>query len=73
MTRDPEGAHDRLYRRWMTREGLDVIGPTLAAAEDVTIAVTPRRCLAWDIESGLYQPLRDVGIPLDKPEQSFLY
>jgi PPOX class probable F420-dependent enzyme len=64
--------NDRLYRRWMTDEGLDVIAPVLAADEDVTIAITPRRWLAWDIESGFYEPLRDAGIPLDRPERWFL-
>jgi PPOX class probable F420-dependent enzyme len=64
--------NDRLYRRWMTQEGLDVIGPILAAAEDVTIAITPRRWLAWDIEPGFYQPLREAGIPLETPERWFL-
>lgn len=64
--------NDRLYRLWMTQEGLDVVGRALAEVEDVTIAVTPRRWLAWDIESGFYAPLREAGIPLDEPERWFL-
>jgi PPOX class probable F420-dependent enzyme len=62
----------RLYRLWMTDDGLDVIGSILAEDEDVTIVVTPRRWLTWDIETGFYQPLRDAGIPLDEPQRWFL-
>jgi PPOX class probable F420-dependent enzyme len=64
--------NDRLYRLWMTDDGLDVIGAVLAEDEDVTIAVTPQRWLAWDIETGFYQPLRDAGICLDEPQRWFL-
>jgi PPOX class probable F420-dependent enzyme len=64
--------NDRLYRRWMTDDGLDVIGSILAEDEDVTIAVTPQRWLTWDIETGFYQQLRDTGIPLDEPQRWFL-
>jgi PPOX class probable F420-dependent enzyme len=65
--------NDQLYRRWMTADGLAVIGRILADEEDVTISVTPRRWLAWDIESGFLQPLREAGIPLDEPERWFLH
>jgi PPOX class probable F420-dependent enzyme len=64
--------NDRLYRLWMTDDGLHVIGSILAEDEDVTIAVTPQRWLTWDIETGFYQPLRDAGIPLDEPQRWFL-
>jgi PPOX class probable F420-dependent enzyme len=64
--------NDRLYRLWMTDDGLDVIGAILAETEDVTIAVTPQRWLAWDIEAGFYQHLRDAGLSLDEPQRWFL-
>ena len=64
--------NQRLYGRWMTPDGLDVIGGILAEDEDVTIVVTPRRWLSWDIESGFYQPLRELGISLDQPDRWFL-
>jgi PPOX class probable F420-dependent enzyme len=64
--------NDRLYRRWMTDDGLAVIGSILAEDEDVTIAVTPQRWLTWDMETGFYQPLRDAGVPLDPPQRWFL-
>jgi PPOX class probable F420-dependent enzyme len=70
-----ERAHEMnqaLYRLWMTEDGVDVIGRLLAEDDDVTIAVTPRRWLTWDIESGFYAPLRAAGIPLDEPERWFL-
>jgi PPOX class probable F420-dependent enzyme len=63
--------NDRLYRLWMTVDGVDVIGSILADDEDVTIVVTPRRWLTWDIETGLYEPLRDAGIPVDEPRRWF--
>jgi PPOX class probable F420-dependent enzyme len=63
--------NDSLYRLWMTDDGLDLIGPILAGEEDVTIAVNPQRWLTWDIETGLYQPLRDAGVPLDEPQRWF--
>jgi PPOX class probable F420-dependent enzyme len=64
--------NQRLYRRWMTPHGLDVVGRILAEDEDVTIVVTPQRWLSWDIESGFYQPLRELGIALDEPDRLFL-
>jgi PPOX class probable F420-dependent enzyme len=63
--------NDQLYRQWMTDDGLRVVGRLLAEEEDVTIAVTPRRWLTWDGESGFYAPLRAAGIPLDQPERWF--
>jgi PPOX class probable F420-dependent enzyme len=64
--------NQRLYRQWMTEDGVDVIGSILADEEDVTIVVTPRRWLSWDVESGFYEPLRAIGIPLDEPQRWFL-
>ncbi|MGH8934413.1 MAG: pyridoxamine 5'-phosphate oxidase family protein [Egibacteraceae bacterium] len=41
----------RVYRRWMTGDGLKVVGRVLQEVEDVTIVVTPERWIAWDMES----------------------
>jgi PPOX class probable F420-dependent enzyme len=60
--------NERVYRTWMTEEGVDVVGGMMA---DVTIAVTPRRWSSWDIETGFYTYLRGAGIPLDRPERWF--
>lgn len=59
---------DRVYRTWMTEEGVDVVGSMM---QDVTIAVTPHRWSSWDIESGFYTHLRGAGVPLDRPERWF--
>jgi PPOX class probable F420-dependent enzyme len=61
----------QLYRLWLTDDGMRVVGRLLAQDEDVTIAVTPRRWLSWDAETGFYGPLRDAGVPLDQPQQWF--
>ena len=61
----------RLERLWITDEGFDAIGPLVAQAEDVTIAVTPQRWRAWDFRTGFLAPLADAGIPLDDAPRWF--
>jgi PPOX class probable F420-dependent enzyme len=61
----------RLYRRSWTETGLETVGPLLKKTEDVTIAVTPRRWSAWDIQSTFFTALQEAGIPLDDAETWF--
>ena len=61
----------RLYRRSWTDAGLEMVGPLLEQNEDVTIAITPRRWSAWDIQSTFFAALQDAGIPLDGAENWF--
>lgn len=61
----------RLYRRSWTEAGLAIVGPLLQQTEDVTIAITPRRWSAWDIQSTFFAALQEAGIPLDEAESWF--
>lgn len=61
----------RLHRRSWTEVGLETVGPLLEQTEDVTIAITPRRWSAWDIQSTFFAALQDAGIPLDGAESWF--
>jgi hypothetical protein len=61
----------RLYRKSWTEAGLEIVGPLLEQNEDVTIAITPRRWSAWDIQSTFYAALQDASIPLDDAENWF--
>jgi PPOX class probable F420-dependent enzyme len=61
----------RLYRKSWTEAGLEIVGPLLERTEDVTIAITPRRWSAWDIQSTFFAALQDAGIPLDDAENWF--
>jgi nitroimidazol reductase NimA-like FMN-containing flavoprotein (pyridoxamine 5'-phosphate oxidase superfamily) len=61
----------RLYRRSWTEAGLAAVGPLLEKNEDVTIAITPRRWSAWDIQSTFFAALQEAGIPLDDAESWF--
>ena len=56
----------------MTDEGVDVVGRVLHDVEDVTIVITPRSWLAWDMASLFFPTLEESGIPLDRPERWFL-
>ncbi len=58
----------RLYRRSWTDAGLEMMGPMLEQNEDVTIAITPRRWSAWDIQSTFFVALQEAGIALDDAE-----
>ena len=69
---ESRAVNKRLYRRWMTDEGLDVVGRVLHDIEDVTIVITPRSWLAWDMASMFFPALEEAGIPLDRPERWFL-
>jgi len=73
LLRGPESReiNHRLDQLWMTDEGLDAIGPLVAAAEDVTIAITPHRWRAWDFESGFLAEMRAAGVPLDDAARWF--
>lgn len=64
--------NDRLRRRYMTAAGLAALGPVLADAEDVTIAVTPRRWTAWDYQSTMLAALQDAGVRLDEADTWYL-
>lgn len=57
--------NDRLYRLWMTDEGLAVVGRLLHEVEDVTLVVTPRRWRAWSFGTDLVPRLAAAGIPMD--------
>jgi PPOX class probable F420-dependent enzyme len=61
----------RLHRRSWTDAGLVTVGPLLERTEDITIAITPRRWSAWDIQSTFFAALQEVGIPLDDAESWF--
>lgn len=61
----------RLYRQSWTEAGLETVGPLLERTEDVTIAITPRRWSAWDIQSTFFAALQDAGVPLDNAESWF--
>jgi PPOX class probable F420-dependent enzyme len=63
----------RLYRRWMTDEGLDVVGSLMHEVEDVTIVITPHRWLAWSFESKAVPELSAAGIPMDDLERWFVF
>lgn len=60
-----------LYRRSWSEAGLETVGPLLEQTEDVTIAVTPRRWSAWDIQSTFFAAVQEAGIPLDDAEGWF--
>ena len=59
----------RVYALWLTAEGIDVIGSWMG--DDVVVAVTPRRWRGWDIEPGLFAPLRADGVPVDDTTRWF--
>jgi PPOX class probable F420-dependent enzyme len=61
----------RLYHRSWTEAGIAAVGPFLERHEDVTIAITPQRWSAWDIQSTFFAALQDAGIPLDDVESWF--
>ena len=48
------------------------MGPLLEQAEDVTIAITPRRWSAWDIQSTFFSAMQEAGIPLDAAERELV-
>jgi F420H(2)-dependent biliverdin reductase len=58
----------RLYRRWVTDEGLDVVGSVMHEFEDVTIVITPRRWLAWSFDSVVVPEFRRRGHPDGRPD-----
>lgn len=61
----------QLYRRSWTEADLETVGSLLERTEDVTIAITPRRWRAWDIQSTFFAALQDAGVPLDNAESWF--
>jgi hypothetical protein len=63
----------RLYRRWMTDEGLDVVGSVMHEVEDVTIVITPHRWLAWSFESDVVPEFSAAGIPMDDLTRWFVF
>jgi PPOX class probable F420-dependent enzyme len=62
---DSRNVNRRLDELWMTDVGFDAIGSLVAAAEDVTVVVTPHTWLAWDFESGFLAALDAGGVRLD--------
>jgi Pyridoxamine 5'-phosphate oxidase len=63
----------RLYARWMTAEGLDVVGGWLHAWEDVTVVVTPHRWLSWSWVSDVVPELSAAGVAMDDPARWFRF
>jgi PPOX class probable F420-dependent enzyme len=63
----------RLYRRWMTDEGLDVVGSAMHQVEDVTIVITPHRWLTWSFESEVVPEFSAAGIPMDDLTRWFVF
>jgi YD repeat-containing protein len=73
LVRGPEARalNERIYRTWMTEEGVAVVGRALAEVEDITIVVTPVRWRAWDMASTVVPYLVEAGIPMDQPGRWF--
>jgi PPOX class probable F420-dependent enzyme len=63
----------RLYRRWMTDEGLDVVGGLMHEVEDVTIVITPDRWLSWSFASEVVPEFSAAGIPMDDLARWFTF
>ena len=63
----------RLYRLWMTDEGLNVVGSLLHEVEDVTIVITPHHWLTWAFESEVVPELSAAGIPMNDPARWFVF
>ena len=63
--------NERIYRTWMTEEGVAVVGRALAEIEDVTIVVTPARWRAWDMAATFVPYLVDAGVAMDEPGRWF--
>ena len=63
----------RLYRRWMTDEGLDVVGSVMHEVEDLTIVITPQHWLAWSFESDVVPEFAAAGIPMDDLARWFVF
>jgi PPOX class probable F420-dependent enzyme len=70
---ESQSLNQQLYRRWMTDEGLDVVGSLMHEAEDVTIVITPHRWLAWAFDSEVVPELSAAGIPMDNPARWFIF
>lgn len=58
----------RLYRKSWTEADLETVGPLLEQTEDVTIAITPRRWSAWDIQSTFFAALQEAALALEDAE-----
>jgi len=63
--------HDKIMRRYLTEEARQhpVIGPAMAAADDVTICLQPTRWGSWDLKS---LDVHFGGILARTPEKWFL-
>lgn len=61
----------RIYRLWMTDEGLDVVGTLMHEVEDVTLVITPHRWLSWDWQTGVVAELEAAGVPMEDPARWF--
>ncbi len=73
LVRGPQARalNERIYRTWMTEEGVAVVGRALAEVEDVTIVVTPAHWRAWDMASTFFPYLVEAGIAMDEPGRWF--
>ena len=73
LVRGPQARalNERIYRTWMTEQGVAVVGRALAEVEDITIVVTPVRWRAWDMASTVVPYLVEAGIPMDQPGRRF--
>ena len=70
---ESRAVNHRLYRLWMTDEGLEAVGSLMHEVEDVTIVITPHRWLAWAFESEVVPELSAAGIPMDDPSRWFRF
>lgn len=70
---ESRAVNHRLYRLWMTDDGLDAVGSLMHEVEDVTIVITPHRWLAWSFESEVVPELSAAGIPMDDPARWFRF
>jgi PPOX class probable F420-dependent enzyme len=70
---ESRSANHRLYRRWMTDEGLEVVGGLMHEVEDVTLVITPRHWVAWSFASDVVPEFSAAGIPMDDLHRWFVF
>lgn len=61
----------RIRGRFLTERGEEQVGKVMSIYDDVTIAVTPRTWMTWDM-TALYATLAEHGLPIDEADDWFL-